>query len=285
MTHKYLIPVCISALVLCVMVGCDNNAKPAANTETQPELSVDDGVDWNTPLYVLDENGDTLRKYEYNAVGQLIADYDYYDHKVYTMNTYAYDDNGNLVATTPYYEGNPLGYETRKYDTQNRLVEYEYQVESDGGISQYTYEGNKRIENSEEALSECVYQYVTETYYDENGNDTLIVRSSALVRDHTDGDYDYDVEPVIYRTRKTYVAVNGEQKLKSSVMNEEKNDGSAVLRDQEDYEYDNLGRVVSYIHYELFSHEYAPNQDTIIYTYSDNCKTDQNGVKTYYKRK
>lgn len=285
MKHKYLIPVCVSALALCVMVGCDNNAKPTANTETQPELLVDDNVDWNTPLYVLGESGDTLQKYEYNAVGQLIADYDYYENEVYTMNTYEYDDNGNMVTTTPHYKGEPLGIETRKYDEQNRLIKYEYEVESDSGVSEYTYEGNKRIEESEEALSECVYQDVTETYYDENGNDTLIVRSSALVRDHTDGDYDYNAEPVIYRTRKTYVTVNGEQKLKSSVMNEEKKDGSVVLRGQEDYEYDQLGRVVSYIHYELFSHDCDPNQDTIIYTYSDNCMTDQNGVKTYYKRK
>lgn len=282
-THKHLIPLCVSAMALCFMAGCDNNnAKPNTNDAPQPETTVDDGVDWNTPLYELDKNGDTINKYAYNAEGKLVADYEYYDGKPIYMHAYEYDNNGNLVSTTSYYEGEPIGAETRKYDEQNRLVSCEYEEESDSGVFEYSYEGNKRIEQSEEALSESVYNDVVETYYDENGNDTLVVKSSARVRDHTDCDYDYDVEPVIYKTRRTYVTINGTQKLKLSVCNEEKKDGSVVLKDQEEYEYDDLGRVVSYSHHNSFREELPASIDMYTYKYYGNCREDQNGNKIYY---
>lgn len=283
MIHKHRIPLFVSAFALCVMAGCDNNnAKTNTDDATQPEMTVDDGVDWNTPLYELGNDGDTINKYAYNAEGKLIADYEYYDGNPIYTHTYEYDNNGNLISTTSLYEGNPIGAETRKYDEQNRLVSCEYDEESDSGVFEYTYEGNKCVEHAEESLSECVYQDVTETYYDENGNDTLVVRSSALVRDQTDGEYNYNVELAIYKTRKTYVTINGTQKLKLSVCNEEKKDGSVVLKDQEEYEYDDLGRVVSYSHHNKFCEELPASVDMYTYKYYDNCREDQNGNKTYY---
>ena len=297
MTRKYFISACLAAVVLCVMAGCGNNdTKPTSQaTDTisvksplveqtvEPVTPVDDGVDWNTAICEIDKNGDTINKYEYNTDGKLIADYSYYDNKPVYMHTYEYDSKGNHITTNSYYEGTLIGGETREYDSQNRLIRLEYEEEADSGAAEFAYEGNRRIETSEDALSEVVYQDVTETYFDAQGNDTLRVRSSARVREHSDSDYNLNVEPVITKTRMTYVTINGVQRMKSSVTIEQGDEG-LVIRQLENYEYDNLGRVVSYINYDHFSDDYA-RTDTIIYTYSGNCRTDQEGSKMYYKLK
>ena len=283
-TYKHLI-LCVSVLAFGIMAGCDNKAKPTTKDEPQPEMTAEDGVDWSTALYEIDGKGDTTKRYDYNSEGKLAAEYDYYDNKPVYWHDYGYDGNGNLVSSSSYYEGNLIGGETRVYDGQNRLIRYEYEEEADGGVSQYTYEGNKRIERSEDALSETVYQDVTETYYDAQGNDTLVIRRSARVREHSDSDCDYDVTPVVYMTRKVYADINGEQRLKSSVRNEVHEDGTAILREQDDYEYDNMGRLVSYSHFDDFGDGCPISNEKTTYKYYDNCRENQNGDKTYYKLK
>ncbi len=298
MTHKYLISVCLSALAFCFMVGCNNNVKPdskdsnntAANAQNseqlvEPEISVNDAVDWDMPVFELEANGDTIKKYAYRIDGKLIADYDYYENKPVYYHTYEYDGNGNLITITSFYDGNEIGMDTRSYDEQNRILKREYGEESDSGEFEYSYVGNKCIEVSESALSEVVFRDVTETYYDENGNDTLIVNNTARVREHTDADYNPNVETVVYKTRKTYVTINGVSKLKSSLKKEMQKDNVAIVRDQDDYEYDNFGRVITYKHYDDFGDGCPVTDEKFTYTYSENCRIDQNGNKVYYKVK
>lgn len=279
-------------MAVCFMAACGNtttqNTQSALTEQTEQvaePMESADIADWDMPLFDLEANGDTSRKFEYRADGKLIADCEYYDNKPMYSHTYEYDGNGNLITITSFYDGNEIGLDTRSYDEQNRILKREYDEESDSGEYEYSYVGNKCIEVSECALSESVFRDVTETYYDENGNDTLIVNNTARVREHTDADFNPNAETIVYKTHKTYVTINCVTKLKSSLKKEMQKDNVAIVRDKDDYEYDNFGRVITYKHYDDFGDGCPVTEEETTYTYSDNCRTDQNGNKRYYKRK
>ena len=302
MKINYLSILCTSV----VLAGCASNSSnqnaqntdsAAASVQSLPESAqpVDDAIDWNTPLYSIDKNGDTSERFEYRPDGKLFASFFYSENKPVSIDSLTYDNNGNLVEKRNFYDGTISFMQSWKYDSQNRIISTEYSGESDDGSATYTYEGNKRIESSEDGLSETVYKDLTETYYDNDGNDTLIVRSSQKIREHSDTERDYTVKPNSYITRKTYVTINGKKLLKSSVTNKTDKDGKSRLYEQKDYEYDNLGRVTKHRSFQDWGDGAPVSDDTFTYTYNDNCQTtntigdnsrdDMNGLKTYFKKK
>ena len=300
----YLKLVGLTALSAAILSGCaskSNETSGSATVDSGSESSklVGEEYDWNTPLYELEANGDTSSKYVYRADGKLINYYLYYEKAITSSYNYEYDGNGNLVTKNFYYSGELNGFEKWKYDSQNRVIAYEYSGESDECSSSYTYEGNKRIESSNEQLSESAFKKTIETYFDAEGNDTLIVKRSACIREHTDAEYNNSATPDITTTRKTYVTINGVKKIKSLVelkgtsLPSKKEDFNlenatkailGLIHRVEDYEYDDLGRVTKYEYTQFSNGEPAVNEKNT-FTYSDGYRTDKNGLKTYYKKK
>jgi len=98
----------LSLASLAVLAGCASNGNnqtaqnvdstASAVTETQPEPQpaqpVDDGIDWEKPLYEIQSNGDTAYRLEYDANGRItkkFADY-YEENRCGCIVYYNYDD-------------------------------------------------------------------------------------------------------------------------------------------------------------------------------------------------
>jgi len=296
MKINYLTILCASA----VLAGCASNnsnqnalnvdSTASAATETKSESQVlDDGIDWEKPLYSLDEKGDTSDVYQYNAAGKLVKHSNYYEKHLMSGSKYYYDAAGNDTSCVSFFVDEsqelPCGGFSKKFDSQNRVIAYEMDGESDSESATYRYEGNKKITESESSLSECIYKEVIETYFDADGNDTLVINKSQLVREASDTDPDYSVKPDIFTTRNTYVTINGKRVLKSSVTNKETKDGKKFVFSKEDNEYDQYGRLTKNICVSDQGNGDPATTDTYTYSYDGNCKTDSYGYKTYYAKK
>ncbi|MDD6001766.1 MAG: hypothetical protein PUC50_06200 [Bacteroidales bacterium] len=299
----------LSLASLAVLAGCasnGNNQNAQNATEQQPAQPVDDGIDWEKPLYAIQSNGDTTYRYEYDAEGRISKEllrYDYGD----IITNYVYDGKGNLVSQNELHlsDGSEVEVEkTNKYDSQNRLIEsfcgaYE---EQDEMVTTFKYEGNKRIETGTEG--EC--PYIIESYFDANNNDTLIVKSVEN-GDYDDGDGSIGVD--VTETRISYVFVggkyleksneikskpnNGDWKVTESTSNEYNTAGKLTKQTYEGsnmsyistYEYDNAGHLVKYVSKNTNKEDNSSETSEITYKYTDNCCESSTGVKTYYKRK
>ena len=90
MIKKYLKISFITVLTLTIISSCaSKNNNQTANTadsnvaynDSKPtqEQPVDDGIDWDTPLYSIDTNGDTSTTYTYNAAGKRVKYSNYYE--------------------------------------------------------------------------------------------------------------------------------------------------------------------------------------------------------------
>ncbi len=299
----------LSFASLAVLAGCasnGNNQNAQNDTEQQSAQYVDDGIDWEKPLYAIQSNGDTTFRYEYDAEGRISKEllrYDYGD----IITNYVYDGKGNLVSQNELHlsDGSEVEVEkTNKYDSQNRLIEsfcgaYE---EQDEMVTTFKYEGNKRIETGTEG--EC--PYIIESYFDANNNDTLIVKSVEN-GDYDDGDGSIGVD--VTETRISYVFVggkyleksneikskpnNGDWKVTESTSNEYNAAGKLTKQTYEGsnmsyistYEYDNAGHLVKYVSKNTNKEDNSSETSEITYKYTDNCCESSTGVKTYYKRK
>lgn len=299
----------LSFASLAVLAGCasnGNNQTAQNDTEQQPAQYVDDGIDWEKPLYAIKSNGDTAYRFEYDAEGRISKEllrYDYGD----VITNYVYDGKGNLVSQNELHlsDGSEVEVEkTNKYDSQNRLIEsfcgaYE---EQDEMVTTFKYEGNKRIETGTEG--EC--PYIIESYFDANNNDTLIVKSVEK-DDDEDGDGSIDVD--VTETRISYVFVggkyleksneikskpnNGEWKVTESTSNEYNAAGKLTKQTYEGsnmsyistYEYDNAGHLVKYVSKNTNKEDNSSETSETTYKYTDNCCVSSTGEKTYYKRK
>ena len=282
----------LSLASLAILAGCasnGNNQNAQNDTEQQSAQYVDDGIDWEKPLYSLDKMGDTSTVYQYNASGKLVKVSFYSDNSEESYSTYYYDAAGNDTSCVSFFVDEsqelPCGGFSKKFDSQNRVIAYEMDGESDSESATYRYEGNKKITESESSLSECIYKEVIETYFDADGNDTLVINKSQLVREASDTDPDYSVKPDIFTTRNTYVTINGKRVLKSSVTNKETKDGKKFVFSKEDNEYDQYGRLTKNICVSDQGNGDPATTDTYTYSYDGNCKTDYYGYKTYYAKK
>ena len=299
----------LSLASLAILAGCasNGNKQNAQNdTEQQPAQYVDDGIDWEKPLYAIQSNGDTTYRYEYDAEGRMSKEllrYDYVD----VITNYVYDGKGNLVSQNELHlsDGSEVEVEkTNKYDSQNRLIESfcGASEEQDEMVTTFKYEGNKRIETGTEG--EC--PYIIESYFDANNNDTLIVKSVEN-GDYEDGDGSTDVD--VTETRISYVFVggkyleksneikskpnNGEWKVTESTSNEYNAAGKLTKQTYEGsnmsyistYEYDNAGHLVKYVSKNTNKEDNSSETSETTYKYTDNCCVSSTGEKTYYKRK
>jgi hypothetical protein len=288
----------LSLASLAVLAGCasnGNNQNAQNDTEQQPAQPVDDGIDWEKPLYAIQSNGDTTFRYEYDAEGRISKEllrYDYGD----IITNYVYDGKGNLVSQNELHlsDGSEVEVEkTNKYDSQNRLIEsfcgaYEEQDES---VTTFKYEGNKRIETGTEG--EC--PYIIESYFDANNNDTLIVVNSQ--------------EEGLSETRISYVSIgdkylvkssetkrkakNGKWEVAETTINEYNADGTlskqiyenTAMTSNSTYEYDNAGRLIKSVTKSNYKEDNSSDTDEITYKYTGNCRECSNGIKTYFKKK
>ena len=295
MKINYLTILCASA----VLAGCASNnsnqnaqnvdSTASAATETKSESQVlDDGIDWEKPLYSLDEKGDTSDVYQYNAAGKLVKHSNYYEKHLMSGSKYYYDAAGNDTSCVSFFVDEsqelPCGGFSKKFDSQNRVIAYEMNGESESESSTYRYEGNKKITESE-SYSEEIYKDVIETYFDADGNDTLEIDKSQLVRRADDTEPDYTVKPDIYTTRFTYVTINGKKVLKSSITNKETKDGQKFVSFKKDNEYDQYGRLTKSICVSDYGDGDPARTSTYTYSYDGNCKIEDNGYKTYYAKK
>ena len=281
----------LSLASLAVLAGCasnGNNQNAQNATEQQPAQYVDDGIDWEKPLYSLDKMGDTSTVYQYNASGKLVKVSYYSDNSEESYSTYYYDAAGNDTSCVSFFVDEsqelPCGGFSKKFDSQNRVIAYEMNGESESESSTYRYEGNKKITESE-SYSEEIYKDVIETYFDADGNDTLEIDKSQLVRRADETEPDYTVKPDIYTTRFTYVTINGKKVLKSSITNKETKDGQKFVSFKKDNEYDQYGRLTKSICVSDYGDGDPTRTSTYTYSYDGNCKIEDNGYKTYYAKK
>ena len=275
----------LSLASLAVLAGCasnGNNQNAQNATEQQPAQPVDDGIDWEKPLYSLDKMGDTSTVYQYNASGKLVKVSYYSDNSEESYSTYYYDAAGNDTSCVS--EDLEIGSYSKQFDSQNRVIAYKTHDLSSDVTSTYRYEGNKKITESE-SYSEESYKNVIETYFDADGNDTLEIDKSQLVRRADDTEPDYTVKPDIYTTRFTYVTINGKKVLKSSITNKETKDGQKFVSFKKDNEYDQYGRLTKSICVRDYGDGDPARTSTYTYSYDGNCKIEDNGYKTYYAKK
>ena len=305
----------LSLASLAVLAGCASNGNnqnaqnvdstASAVTEIQPEPQpaqpVDDGIDWEKPLYEIQSNGDTSYRLEYDAKGRIskkFADY-YEENRCGCIVYYNYDDNGNLTSYD-YYDpisGSEIETtDTYTYDSQNRLVETYYGADGGEETSTTKYEGNKSTETRILSMMECEpKKTITEKYFDANNNDTLIVVNSQ--------------EEGLSETHISYVSIGGKYLVKSSetkrkakngkwevaetTTNEYNADGTlskqiyenTAMTSNSTYEYDNAGRLIKSVTKSNYKEDNSSDTDEITYKYTGNCRESSTGVKTYYKRK
>lgn len=267
-----------------------SDATPAA---TSAPKRTESNVDWERPLCVINDKGDTLETWTYNDNGILTRNHSKYD--VTDDCDYKYDEQGRLVwmYTLIYsgsnheseyvykYKGNvrygrgteitsgqPTHYDVRelayyidtecKYDTLTEIYEKEMRWN----------DPNKPYEH--EIDNEQPTNYVTKKYQ-QSGDKYLIVEEKSYRRDFDDPNkivnsfrfiYEYNDKGLL--TKK--VEYDSNQKLSATITYEYNTDDLAVKKT-----YDN-----------------GTTQNVTTYTYNDNVMTEVNSegtFKTYYQKK
>ncbi len=191
-----------------------NTETPAVN---DPNLKK---VNWDKPLYTLDEKGDTIRKWIYNDKGQLIEAVDK------TMNEtihYTYDAKGNKVSS------DMINGEEWTYDEQGRMATYQDGFE-ESSYWQYEYEGNIRKGTESSAYGfDLYYKFY---YLDKDMKyDTL----NLMIRESFDNEWEY-------KTVKKYVDILGKKYLSEETEYYQK-DGAISMEHNTKYEYNNIGAI------------------------------------------
>ncbi|MBQ5551338.1 MAG: hypothetical protein IIT32_09765 [Bacteroidales bacterium] len=275
--------------------GDGGNASNADATiaATPAPKSVDSNVDWEKPLYVINDKGDTLETWTYNDKGYVIRNCSRYD----------------LIDDCDY-----------KYDEQGRLI-WKYCLNTTGNDHEseykYAYKGNVRIgEGSEMAEGWQSYFDVKEiTYYldTECKYDTLTENYEMEIPwDDADNPHNHDItdaKPSNYVTKQykkfgdKYLVVeeksfrrdyDDESKLINSFrFIYEYNDKGLLTKETE---YDSNQKLSATITYEYNAdnliikktYDNGTNKTVTTYTYNDNVQTETNSegtFKTFYQQK
>ncbi len=256
----YLIPALALVLASCGgQKGSQNQESEAQNAEEQTVETpiVDDPnlkkVNWDKPLYALDENGDTIRKWIYNDKGQLIESVDKsMDETIH----YTYDAKGNKVSS------DMINGETWTYDEQGRMATYQDGFE-ESSYWQYEYEGNIRKATESSAYGfDLYYKYY---YLDKDMKyDTL----NLMIRESFDNEWEL-------KTVKKYTTILGKKYLSEETEYYQK-DGAISMENKTEYEYNNIGAITK----RTFTNKAGEVDITEIET-QDNWKK-QGLTKTYY---
>jgi hypothetical protein len=274
--------------------GDGGNASNADATiaATPTPKSADSNVDWEKPLYVINDKGDTLETWTYNAKGLVIRNCSRYD--LIDECDYEYDEQGRLVWK-------------RCVSKSGNIHESEYK---------YTYNGNVRIgEGSERAEGWQSYFDIKERYYyldTECKYDTLTqIYEMEISWDDADN-YNHDIS----NAKPTSYANKQYKKFGDKYLVTEEN---WFRRDYDDesklvnsfrflYEYNDKGLLTKEIQYDsnqklsaTITYEYnadnliikktydnGTNKTVTTYTYNDNVQTETNSegtFKTFYQQK
>lgn len=232
------------------------------NDVVGPLFDVDDDVDWDRPLFTLDDNGDTSEVWSYNREGQLVY-YASKDDGFEDTRSYAYDAKGRLLTESGYsFTGNVREY-TEEY-TYNGNVRTAMGVQTTEGYPSYyqTKEVSYFLDEEFKYDTLC-QQYEMELSWDIDYDDKEIEKGlSQLAR---------------YSTRK-YVVINGETKLSEECYyyEDQEHPGAMNLGYRSVNQYNSQGLLVSNVSYSSSGEEFITD-----YSYSGNVKDG----KTYYARK
>lgn len=255
----YLIPALALVLASCGGQKAGQNQESEANNVEEQEVEIESAdhitkkVNWDKPIFALDENGDTIRKWIYNDKGQLIESVNkLMDETIH----YTYDDKGNRVSS------DMIDGEEFTYDEQGRLKTYSDGFR-DASYREFEYEGNLRKTIESTAYGNNLF-YLTYFLDEEMKYDTL----DLMMRNSFENDWESKVE-------SKYVEILGKKYL--SVRNEyHKRDGVVTLDYKTEYEYNNIGANTKII----FTNKAGEVDITEIET-QDNWKK-QGVTKTYY---
>ena len=266
----------IAALAFMLM-GCGNagdNDNQNENKSTQivedvnndvvgPLFDVDDDVDWDRPLFTLDDNGDTIESWSYNRQGQLVY-YESKDDGFEDTRSYAYDAKGRLLTESGYsFTGN--------------IREY---------TEEYTYNGNVRTAMGVQTTEGYPTYYKTKEvcyFMDEDFKyDTLCqqyeMELSWDVDDYDEKELEEGLSHLARYTTRKYMVINGETKLSEECYyyEDQEHPGAMNLGYRAVNHYNGQGLLVSNISCSASGNEFKTD-----YNYSGNVKDG----KTYYARK
>lgn len=220
----YLIPALALVLASCGGQKASQNQESEANNVEQQEVEIESAdpitkkVNWDKPIFALDENGDTVQRWIYNDKGQLIENVNgITDRDTY----YSYDANGNVVSAEC-----DKSSEYWTYDELGRVSTYHNEFL--GARWQYEYDGNmcKAIKKEDNG-----YEVYHKTYYldKEMKYDTLYLW----------GKNGFDNDDWTSKTQKKYTDILGKKYIsEESEFFYGTNDESCTK-----YEYNKLGAV------------------------------------------
>lgn len=225
--HFLMIPALAVVLASCGGQRANQNQESkASNAEAQtaettavsaPNLKK---VNWDKPMFALDEKGDTTCKWIYNDKGQLI---EFVDKLMGETVHYTYDAKGNKVSS------DMMNGEEWTYDEQGREATY-HDGYGESPYWKYEYEGN--IRKVTESSSYGPNHYYRFYYLDKDMKyDTL----SLMTRESFDNEWEY-------KTVKKYVDILGKKYLSEETEYYQK-DGTISMVHKTVYEYNNIGAI------------------------------------------
>ena len=273
----------------------DGDGGNASNADATPAAisAPKSDVDWERPLYTVNDKGDTLEIWTYNDKGLVIQDNSNYDLK--DENSYKYDDQGRLVW-----------HYCITYTGNNHESEYKY-----------AYKGNVRIgEGSEMAEGWQSYFDIKElSYYIDNEckYDTLTeVYEMEISWDDADNPHNHDItneKPSNFVTKKYQKSGDKYLVTEENSYRPDYDDHTQIVNSfRFVYEYNDKGLLTKQTEYDsnqklsaTITYEYNTDglkvkktydngtaKDITTYTYNDNVMTEKNSegtFKTYYQKK
>jgi len=160
-------------LTVALLAACSSNNKPAENTDNSAKKS--HVVDWDKPLYCIDDHGDTITKWVYDDEGRLLKMLSSYNDegKPGCINEYTY--NGNRAHVTFSCDE---GYEE---DIVYAEDDWDKILENSGQIYQYDEQG--RLSKILIGNIETTYDY---TYNPETGLTEVQISDQFMHIQHLD---------------------------------------------------------------------------------------------------
>ena len=269
---RHIITLSVMAFAM-LLAACNNTPKPVATNENQQPT-----VDWDTPLYELDAEGDTncVWTYQVTDEGRTVVQYSEDEDSYYDRYEYQYSPDGRLAK---------MKVENGPWKVRCREVTYDIDLDMKTrvGEGQEYAEGDPQYYEVREQ-SWCLddnYLYDTVSYYY-----SAVVSWDELDQDD-DGVQDYWPTPVwedytLQRTRYEQTA-RGWQPVEKKYYADFDDAGNILLNARVEYTYDEEGRLLSETTYYQ-----SGSSETKNYTYEGNVRTMQATpysaeIKTYYK--
>lgn len=176
------------ASVALIMASCGNSANQqnnGSNAESSAVASADSKVDWKKPLYAINENGDTITKWQYDDKGMMMS----CEYLGEDPTSYYYNEQGDVIHMITDHGDNVLEYSYTYNDKGEKITE-----EDDGEVYNYTYKYDEKGRKTEVSVDGEV---MTSYTYDDNAKTITTTTSYDCLVEKEDGrkvKYEWQIE-------------------------------------------------------------------------------------------